>query len=170
MVADHDLIAVRQALELHDFPAPRLCIEVTEDSLTDHADPVARALRALREIGVRVAIDDFGTGHASLSRLAAMPVDLVKIDRAFTRGAADERGPRAIVEGIVGMARAFDLLVVAEGVETPEQLAALKQIGADVAQGYLLAAPTSAEAVGARLAPPTIVSHRAAPEHHTLTG
>lgn len=152
--------AVCDALEQHGFPAHRLCIEVTEDSLTDHADPVARSLRALRELGVRVAIDDFGTGHASLSRLAAMPVDILKIDRAFTHGVVSERGPRAIVEGIVGMARAFDLMVVAVGVETADQLAALKLIGADVAQGYLLGAPTSAEAVGTRLATPALVAPR----------
>ena len=160
--------AVRDALEQHGFPASRLCIEVTEDSLTDDTDPVARALRGLRELGVRIAIDDFGTGHASLSRLAAMPVDILKIDRAFTRGIVAERGPRAIVEGIVGMARAFDLMVVAEGVETAEQLAALKRVGADVAQGYLLGAPTSGDAISARLMPPAVVAPRQPEDRATL--
>jgi diguanylate cyclase (GGDEF)-like protein/PAS domain S-box-containing protein len=151
---------VEAALAQHEFPAGRVCVEVTEDTLNDEADPVANALRTLRAMGVAVAIDDFGTGHASLSRLARMPVDVLKIDRAFIRGVADDPGHRAIIEGVVGMARAFDLLVVAEGVETTEQLRALREIGADVAQGYLLAEPVPAEAIAVRLVTPRIISPR----------
>jgi diguanylate cyclase (GGDEF)-like protein/PAS domain S-box-containing protein len=161
--------AVQDALATHDLPASRLCIEVTEDTLTTDGDIVAGALRKLRGLGVRVAIDDFGTGHASLSRLARMPVDVLKIDRAFTRGVANDAGHRAIVEGIIGMARAFGLTVVAEGVETADQLAALRSLGADLAQGYLLAEPVGADAVSERLATPKIVKPRSPVDSPSLT-
>ena len=160
--------AVAEALARHSYTPERLCIEVTEDTLADEADPVAAALQAIRETGVRVAIDDFGTGHASLSRLSRMPVDMLKIDRAFIRGVADDSGNRAIVEGVIGMARAFDLTVVAEGVETADQLAALRELGADVAQGYLLAEPVAAGAVAARLQAPKIISPRAPMDARSL--
>lgn len=121
----------------------RLCLEVTETVLAGAVEPVVEVLESLRNVGVRLSIDDFGTGHASLTYLARFPVDQVKIDQSFVAGLGIEAGSAAIVGGVVAMARTFDLRVVAEGVETEDQLAALRDLGCDAAQGYLLGAPMS---------------------------
>jgi hypothetical protein len=109
------------------------------------------ALRSLRELDVRIAIDDFGTGHASLSYLTQFPVDTVKVDQSFVAGVATDAGSAAIVGGVVAMAHAFGLRVVAEGAETAEQLAHLRRLGCEAAQGFVLASPMAADAAGAVL-------------------
>jgi EAL domain-containing protein (putative c-di-GMP-specific phosphodiesterase class I) len=101
-------------------------------------------LRALRDAGVRIAIDDFGTGYSSLSRLSDLPVDTLKIDRSFIMGLPDNRAAARLVPTIIGLARAFDLITVAEGVETREQFEFLARIGCDQSQGYLHARPMPA--------------------------
>ncbi|MGH8308502.1 MAG: EAL domain-containing protein, partial [Steroidobacteraceae bacterium] len=119
-------------------------IEITEGLLVDGASLQVQKLRMLRAAGVRVAIDDFGTGYSSLSRLSDLPVDTLKIDRSFISGLPNDRAAARLVPTIIGLARAFDLLTVAEGVETPEQLAYLKRAGCDQSQGYLHARPMPA--------------------------
>ena len=119
----------------------RLCLEVTETVLAGDVEPVVAVLEALRAVGVRLSIDDFGTGHASLTYLARFPVDQVKVDQTFVAGLGVDAGSAAIVGGVVAMAHTFDLRVIAEGVETQEQLVALRELGCDAVQGYLLAAP-----------------------------
>src|SRR5690606_6849082 len=94
-------------------------------------------LRPLRETGVRVAIDDFGTGYASLVYLKCFPVDALKIDGSFVQGMLDNKGDRAIVQAVVSLAVAFDIEVIAEGVETREQEAALFAVGVHRMQGWL---------------------------------
>ena len=138
---------VAAALEASGVAPSQLCLEVTETALVEDTAVVVPALQALRDIGVRLAIDDFGTGHASLTYLAQFPVDTVKVDRSFVRGVAEDGGSAAIVGGVVAMAGAFGLDVVAEGVETQEQLHALRRLGVDRAQGFLLSRPLTAEAL-----------------------
>ncbi|MBK5305726.1 MAG: EAL domain-containing protein [Frankiaceae bacterium] len=128
------------------LPGNRLCLELTETALVGDVAPVVTALRALRDLDIRLAIDDFGTGHASLSYLTQFPVDTVKVDQSFVAGVATDAGSAAIVGGVVAMAHAFGLRVVAEGAETPEQLAALRRLGCESAQGYVLASPMAADA------------------------
>ena len=125
----------------------RLTLEVTESALAGDIGPVVEALQALRDVGVRLAIDDFGTGHASLSYLAGFPVDVVKIDQSFVAGVARDAGSAAIVSGVVAMAEAFGLRVVAEGVEDADQLRVLRRSGVDEAQGFLMARPLPADEV-----------------------
>jgi EAL domain-containing protein (putative c-di-GMP-specific phosphodiesterase class I) len=137
---------VRSLLLETGLPGSRLCLEVTETALIGDVGPVVSALRAVRELDVRLAIDDFGTGHASLSYLTQFPVDTVKVDQSFVSGVATDAGSAAIVGGVVAMAHAFGLRVVAEGAETPEQLAALRRLGCESAQGYVLASPMAADA------------------------
>ena len=137
---------VRALLAETGLPGRRLCLELTETALIGDIAPVVAALRALRELDVRLAIDDFGTGHASLSYLTQFPVDTVKIDQSFVSGVATDAGSAAIVGGVVAMAHAFGLRVVAEGAETAEQLAALRRLGCESAQGYVLASPMAADA------------------------
>ena len=155
---------VVELLTAHAVEPGRLTLEVTETALVEDTRTLVPALRALRDIGVRLAIDDFGTGHASLTYLAQLPVDVVKVDSSFVAGVADEAGSAAIVGGVVAMANAFALTVVAEGVETAAQLHQLRRLGVDRVQGFLLARPMVDEAVHDVLeAPATVPAPRAAP-------
>ena len=104
-----------------------------------------RALRDLSGEGMRVAIDDFGTGYSSLDQLRRMPVDVVKVDRSFVRGMAADSTDRELVAAVVGMGRALKLLVMAEGIETPEQAAVLRELGCGIGQGFLFARPLPPE-------------------------
>jgi EAL domain-containing protein (putative c-di-GMP-specific phosphodiesterase class I) len=122
-----------------------LTIEVTESTAMADGDTGFRALRDLSSEGIRVAIDDFGTGYSSLEQLRRMPVDIVKVDRSFVSGMAADSTDREIVAAVVGMGRALKLCVVAEGIETPEQAEALRELGCDIGQGFLYAKPLPAE-------------------------
>jgi CheY-like chemotaxis protein len=135
-------ILAESGLAPHD-----LCLEITESVLLEDADASARALAALKVLGIGIAVDDFGTGYSSLTYLKQFPVDTLKIDRSFVAGlgSADGQADRAIVAGIIDLAHAFGLVTVAEGIETAEQLAALQQLGCAEAQGYLLSAPMRTE-------------------------
>ena len=148
--AQVDLVRqVVQALEEGDVPASSLCLEITETALM--ADPAMglRVLNDLRALGVELAIDDFGTGYSSLSYLKRFPVDVLKIDRSFVDGLGKDPDDTAIVTAIISLARSLGLRVVAEGVETPCQLAELRRLGCDHAQGFLFARPGVPDAVWA---------------------
>ena len=121
-----------------------LTIEVTESTAMADGDTGFRALRDLSGEGIRVAIDDFGTGYSSLEQLRRMPVDIVKVDRSFVSGMAADSTDRELVAAVVGMGRALKLIVVAEGIETPEQAEALRELGCDIGQGFLFAKPLPA--------------------------
>jgi EAL domain-containing protein (putative c-di-GMP-specific phosphodiesterase class I) len=112
-------------------------LEITETALLRHTDSSAELLRRLREHGFRIALDDFGTGYSSLAYLRDLPISALKIDRSFVAGMADHRDTLAIVASIVDLARAVDVEVVAEGVETAEQAALLEGLGVATAQGWL---------------------------------
>jgi EAL domain-containing protein (putative c-di-GMP-specific phosphodiesterase class I) len=100
---------------------------------------------------VTLAVDDFGTGYSSLSYLTRFPIDALKVDRAFVAGLEHRSVDRAVAAAVVGLARALELETVGEGVETPGQLAALRQLGCDRAQGYLFAAPLPPDELAAML-------------------
>jgi len=123
-----------------------LGLELVERSLADERDLTARVLGRLLDLGVRVAIDDFGTGYSSLSYLKNFPVSVLKIDRSFVQGLSSDPRDNAIVDAIVTMAHGLGLSVVAEGVETQEQLEVLETRGCDAVQGYLLSRPLDIEA------------------------
>jgi diguanylate cyclase (GGDEF)-like protein/PAS domain S-box-containing protein len=130
----------------------RLCLEITETALGGDVIAVVEALESLRDLGVRLSIDDFGTGHASLTYLARFPVDQVKVDQSFVAGLGSDAGSAAIVGGVIAMAHTFDLRVVAEGVETEEQLELLRELGADFVQGFFLSRAVPGEQVSSVLA------------------
>lgn len=136
---------VRAVLERTGADPAYMYLEITEHVLVQDFDGVVRVLEELRALGLRTVMDDFGTGYSSLQYLKRLPLDLLKIDRSFV--AEMDRSDRdlAIVRAIVEMAHAFGYRVVAEGVERPEQLAALRTLGCEYAQGFLLARPMSAE-------------------------
>jgi EAL domain-containing protein (putative c-di-GMP-specific phosphodiesterase class I) len=110
-----------------------------------HATSTANILRTLRDSGVRVAVDDFGTGYSSLSYLQRFPVDAVKIDQSFVRQISTAGDDTTIVKAVIGMARGLKLRVIAEGVETKEELAFLRAYRCDEAQGYYFSPPVLAQ-------------------------
>ena len=122
-----------------------LVLEITETVLVGRGRSLATQLAQLQEVGVRVAVDDFGTGYSSLAYLRSLPLDVLKVDRAFVSDLDVDGTDRTVVNAVVALAHALGLLVVAEGVETPAQLEALREIGCDRAQGFLLARPVPAD-------------------------
>jgi diguanylate cyclase len=125
-----------------------LTLEITESVLLGDADVVIARLTQLKSLGVRLAIDDFGTGYSSLSYLRFLPVDVLKIDRTFVAGVDSGAAERAVVRSIVSLSHVLGLRTVAEGIETDEQLAALRTIGAHMGQGHLFAKPLDVVAMG----------------------
>ncbi|WP_175547987.1 EAL domain-containing protein [Saccharopolyspora flava] len=123
------------------LPAGDLCLEVTEEAIMRDPTAAARVLNSLRELGISLAIDDFGTGYSSLAQLRRLPLDILKIDRSFITDLPESGELRVIVSSIITMAHAIGLAVVAEGVETAQQLDLLRDIGCDHAQGYYLSKP-----------------------------
>ncbi|HTO59816.1 MAG TPA: EAL domain-containing protein, partial [Bradyrhizobium sp.] len=140
-----------------------LCVEleITESLLMSANDVVDRALRALKDLGIRLAIDDFGTGYSSLAYLKQFSFDIVKIDKSFVRDLEGNAESRAITSAIVAMAHALRKEVVAEGVETEGQLAILRSLGCDQIQGYFfsqtLAPREFMEFAAARIEAPTLL-------------
>jgi EAL domain-containing protein (putative c-di-GMP-specific phosphodiesterase class I) len=123
-------------------------LELTEGTLIEDVELARRTLERLREVGVRVSVDDFGTGYSSLSYLKQFPIDALKIDRSFIEGITENPDGAAISTAIISMGHSLRMEVIAEGVETEEQLEVLRELGCDVAQGFLLGRPGAAEQVG----------------------
>jgi len=139
------LEAVRTVLEDTGLDPGFLILELTESTLMRNPELAASVLGRLKAMGVGISIDDFGTGHSSLSRLKCFPANSVKIDRSFVRGLAFDRGDEAIAGAIVALAHSLKLRVIAEGVETLEQLEILRSLGCDEVQGYFIAEPAPAD-------------------------
>jgi diguanylate cyclase (GGDEF)-like protein/PAS domain S-box-containing protein len=133
-----------------------LTLELTESILIDDALTVEPLLRELRALGVSLALDDFGTGYSSLSYLRAFPINIVKIDQSFIRAIGTEQEDTAIVAAVIALGTNLGLNVIAEGIETEQQLAALRQLGCPYMQGYLFAHPTPIDQVPNRLEQPTL--------------
>jgi diguanylate cyclase (GGDEF)-like protein/PAS domain S-box-containing protein len=130
-----------------------LVLEITETGLLERTQRPVSVLRAIKDTGVRIALDDFGTGYSSLSYLERFPIDELKLDREFiARLDGDDEEP-VLVGAILAMAHALDLIVVAEGIETEEQAAVLRELGCERAQGYALARPAAPEAIAALVSP-----------------
>lgn len=140
-------------------PGSHLTLELTETVLLAEHDDLLSRLAHLKSLGVSLALDDFGTGYSSLSYLRRFPFDLVKIDQSFVQELDDRPQTRAVVRGIIDLARALDLQTVAEGVETEGQLALLQELQCDRVQGFLLSRPVDAAAISRRLGPD--LSHHA---------
>jgi diguanylate cyclase (GGDEF)-like protein len=128
-----------------------LRVEITEEALIEDSGHAAAVLTALRDRGIGISVDDFGTGYSSLAYLKRLPVDALKLDRGFVAGVGEDGDDRVIAAAVVGMAQALGLRVVAEGVETEEQLHVLRAMGCDQAQGYLFARPMPADELEAWL-------------------
>jgi len=137
-----DLVGfVEDTLRQTGVAAESLELEITEGMMMDDVERASATLARLKELGVSIAIDDFGTGYSSLAYLKRFPVHRLKVDQSFVRGLTTDRDDAAIVKAVIQLGHSLRLKVIAEGVETDEQLAALRDLGCDEAQGYLFCRP-----------------------------
>lgn len=132
---------IERSLAEAGLPARRLEVEVTESVLLENEPEYVKLLRKLQDCGVSVALDDFGTGYSSLSYLKQFPFNKIKIDQSFVRDVRSDQASMTIVSSIVGLARALDMITIAEGIETADQLEMMRAAGVTLAQGYLLGRP-----------------------------
>lgn len=154
---------VRNAITMAGIPPQALELEITESILLEDSEKTLHTLNALKRLGVTLAIDDFGTGYSSLSYLKRFPIDRVKIDQSFVQDLASDNEDLAIVRAIIALARAMQLSVIAEGVETSEQLALLQQEDCHDYQGYFFARPMDAADIYGRFLPPRHIRSLAEP-------
>ena len=136
---------IERSLKQHSLPYSLLKLEITEGIVIQNLDDTISKMLRLKKLGVSFAMDDFGTGYSSLTYLKRLPVDALKIDQSFVRDATHDPNDAEIIRAIVAMARSLNLEVIAEGVETPEQLAFLQKLGCHLFQGYLHSRPLPIE-------------------------
>jgi diguanylate cyclase (GGDEF)-like protein/PAS domain S-box-containing protein len=144
--------SVSAVLKVTGLAPDRLSLEITESAFTDDPARALDVLRRLKQIGVRLELDDFGTGYSSLTYVRMFPIDALKIDRSFVQGVCQSPEDAAIVEAVISMGRALGVNVVAEGVESEDQSAALQGLGCKLAQGYLFSRPVPASALAEMVA------------------
>jgi EAL domain-containing protein (putative c-di-GMP-specific phosphodiesterase class I) len=143
-----DLAAeVQQVLARHALPGANLTLEITETTLMGRLDVALKTLGDLREAGVQCSIDDFGTGYSSLAYLSTLPINSLKIDRSFVMGMDQQPQNVEIVRAVNNLGKSLGHRVIAEGIETPQQLALLRTLGVELGQGYLLSRPLRADQV-----------------------
>jgi len=155
---------VHETLLATGLDAGRLELEITEGVLIDDFSRAVAILRRLKSLGVRIALDDFGTGYSSMSYLQAFPFDMIKIDRSFISNLDRSAQSKALLRGVIGLARGLELPVTAEGVETRVQLDVLTRAGCDLVQGFLIGRPSSIEGYA------KVVGQPASPERRDLPG
>ena len=149
---DDDLVGhIVEALAVSGLAASSLVLEITEGAMMHHTDALIARLNALKALGVKLALDDFGTGYSSFGYLQRLPIDVLKIDRAFIGTIEVDDSKSVLAQAIVSLAQTMDLVAVAEGVETPTQAEMLGRMGCDQAQGFYLARPMDPAAVEAAL-------------------
>ncbi|WNJ94713.1 bifunctional diguanylate cyclase/phosphodiesterase [Vibrio ruber] len=135
---------IQRALSTYEFPPHQLVIELTESALTNEIfDDVREKVTALRSLGISVAIDDFGVGYSCLGRLKDLPINCLKIDQIFTHALVNSERDRYMISTLITMAKHLNFLIMAEGVESKEQLELLHHLGCHMAQGYYIGKPTS---------------------------
>jgi len=145
----HLVARVKAVLVETGLNPARLELELTESVMLNDEKIALDTMQGLKALGVRLLMDDFGTGYSSLSYLRSFPFDGLKIDRSFVGGLTASGGDQSIIQAIVGLGRALSLTVTAEGVETLDQLKALKDVQCDEAQGFYLSVPVNAQAISA---------------------
>jgi EAL domain-containing protein (putative c-di-GMP-specific phosphodiesterase class I) len=154
---------VRRTLADSGLDPSSLLLEVTETTVMRDIAAAAEDLQQVKDLGVRIAIDDFGTGYASLSHLQRMPVDVLKVDRSFVAALDQDEQNASLLSAIVGLGRSLSMKVLAEGIETDEQLQAVTEIGCEMGQGYHLGRPNPPEAIDGLLGLPAGASAVGAP-------
>ena len=137
---------VTHALEETGLDADKLDLEITESCAMQNAEHSINTLQGLKKQGVRISMDDFGTGYSSLNYLKRFPIDRIKLDQSFVRDLPADKDDAAIAMAVIAMGRSLELVVIAEGVETEEQLSFLSNHDCDQLQGFLLSRPLPPEA------------------------
>jgi EAL domain-containing protein (putative c-di-GMP-specific phosphodiesterase class I) len=157
---DNEVVTnVEQALKYFQVAPANLKFEITETAIMENMSSCLDVLIELKALGCRLSMDDFGTGYSSLSYLSQFPLDELKVDRSFISRISEDEGNNGIVRAIVAMSKSLGLQVVAEGIETPEQLAFVTQIGVEQFQGYLRARPMTKEDIEATyISSPTVAT------------
>jgi EAL domain-containing protein (putative c-di-GMP-specific phosphodiesterase class I) len=143
---------VADVLARHRLHPAQLELELTERMIVRDVAATKQKMSELKALGVRLAIDDFGAGHSSLSYLLQLPVDVLKVDRAFVQNLNHVAGAERVIEAVVALAHALQLTVVAEGVETEAQRREITTLGCELAQGFLLGRPMTVQSVEELLA------------------
>ena len=136
---------LQQIIDQARVPPGLLEVEITESLLMENLEMAKSAMHRIRELGIPISLDDFGTGYSSLSYLRRFPVDLVKIDRSFIQDVMTDPEDASLVQAIIAMAHVLKLKVIAEGIETPDQLDFLRRSGCDICQGYYFSRPLPAD-------------------------
>ena len=158
-LADPAIISeVESAVAAAGGGAP-LCLEITESALLESASPAAETLRRLKTKGVLLGIDDFGTSYSSLSNVTRLAPDFLKVDRTFVDGLGVDPHDSAIVAAVINLAHTLGLFVIAEGVESPAQVAMLRTLGCDMVQGFVVSKPLAADEFQAAMVAPGDVAH-----------
>lgn len=132
---------IEQRLDEVDMPGTLLTLEITESSLGEDPERLRESIERLRSFGIRVSIDDFGVGYSAMSQLLSLPLDEIKIDKSFILALSTDRRAKAIISSAIELAQALDLTLVAEGIETAQNLRVLEDLGADIGQGFFIAHP-----------------------------
>ncbi len=149
---DAGLIAMlSSAINAADIPAAAICLEVSQHAVASNPAVARRALDSLKNLGVSIAIDDYGVGSTSLPSLRSLPLDVLKIDQSFVTALGTDPDEAPIIGALVDLGHALGLQVIGKGVETDRQLQALRALGCDAAQGFLLGRPVPEEQVDALL-------------------
>jgi EAL domain-containing protein (putative c-di-GMP-specific phosphodiesterase class I) len=138
----HDL---KDTIDMTGCPVDLIELEITESTLMDHVENAIFTMRQIKQMGISIAIDDFGTGYSSLSYLKRFPIDVLKVDRSFVMDIPNDVSDMEITAAVIAMAHKLNLRVVAEGIETKEQLDFLRSNRCEYGQGYLIARPMSAD-------------------------
>ena len=142
--------SISRILEEESFPLSQLILEITESALLQDFDEARQKIETLRGKGVTIAIDDFGTGYSSLGRLTELKVDSLKIDKGFIQKMHVSRSDHNIIKAIIALANELGLKTIAEGVETPEQLAVLESLDCDQLQGFYIGRPMTGQFIAER--------------------
>jgi len=164
---NNDLVKkIKRLLEKYGLNGNDIMLEITETTAMDTLSEIIPILNQLRSFGIGVAVDDFGTGHSSLSYLKSLPVDVLKIDRAFVKDLAIDTDDEKIVMAILSLGKLFSMKVVAEGVETIEQASLLLNHDCDIIQGYLFSKPVNAKIMGKLLELERLVPEQVGSNYH----
>ncbi len=143
---DPDLVShMKELTEKYGLAEGELLLEITESAYTESAEQIIRTVRQLRDLGFRIEMDDFGSGYSSLNMLSTLPIDALKLDMQFIRSAFSARKDTRLLEAMIRLAGSLEVPTIAEGVETEEQMLALKAMGCDIAQGYYFSKPVPAQ-------------------------
>jgi EAL domain-containing protein (putative c-di-GMP-specific phosphodiesterase class I) len=167
---------IGDALSASGLAATSLIVEVTETALMHNPDDIARRLQSIKALGVRIAVDDFGTGYSSLTYLRRFPVDCLKIDRSFISAISTSPESKALLSTLIQLGKDLGLATLAEGVETPTQMAEVQHERVDFVQGFLFARPLSPDAletqflIAGRPGAPTGASARQPADHPSSDG